>query len=1331
MDGTLPKSKILLFFLFFIFVQANVLAETITSTTAGGNWSSSSSWVGGVVPGLNDDVIIETGSTVTVATDIAAKSITVKGILTVNDTKVFTVYGNVYISSSGTFNAGTKTSDTTTIKVYGNFINDGKTFFNKSNVIISGNLATASTDLQNNGIVIVGGNVSGTIGGSGSGTIYPVDPNASVTSTGPADEKPAGTQPSDQTLIDLMDEVVYGGACSIPISINSVIATNSCEVTKVSSVTINSSVTSLPVGTYSVIYSLGYNGNSTSYTASMSVTTAGVGNFVANLSIVNTTSSSTIRVNKIISSSCYTNISANNTSNVSYMTPSKGKPVIQQGYVQCSNKWIAQWNNESVDGYYLDVAKDASFTNYLPGYQNLNVGNVINYTISGLADGGVYYYRVRSYNYCGVSPNSDIIMFTYKGDSSSTPGTILGGSLAVCVGSNTPAFTNSGSNPTNGIWSIFNQTGSATITQAGIVTGVSPGNVLVVYTTFNGTCGSSTSKTLNISGGAVSTASSTPTVCINNSIPTITHTTSGFTAISNSGISGANGLPAGVSATFASNMITITGTPTVSGTFNYTIPLTGGSCGSANVNATGTITVADKPSLSAIAPVPILCVGSSLNPNPPTVTSNGSTVTFSGWELETAGASNSFTNITVPYTVALADNGKNIRYTVTNGCGISVSNIVSITVNPVPSPPVISSSYNLNCANTSFDATWSGSSDASNYRIDVADDNGFSNIVTGYNNLSLGNGLSKSITGLSGASVFYVRLRAENSCGSSTNSNIAKVSLPITATTDGINWDNDVPDFTKRAEFKSGAVITLTTTLNACSCQIDSGAKVTVGTPSGPNNNAILNLVNGLDVQSAFGAVPAGAITFENGSSLVQTNAALNTGVITYKRITTPLKKYDYVYWGSPVTGQALNTTALPNSDLYYSWGGSNWVGASGAMVPGVGYISRVNSDLTSQTASFTGTPNNGVITFNSPLSTAAYCLIGNPYPSAVSADAFIIANFNTSTTSSGGTLYFWTHNTERFQSGNQLVYSSNDYSSYNLTGPTKTVKKTAAISDTSGKVASGQIAAGQAFFVGNNSNGKFTFTNAMRTVDANYNNSQFFRQSTTKKAASIEKNRVWLNLTNEGGAFKQLLVGYVSGATNDYDNLYDGVTYNGNSFVDFYSINNTKSLSIQGRKLPFDPADEVPLGYKTTVAGTFQIGIDDVDGDLVDQPIYLEDKLTNKTHNLKSGDYSFTTEIGTFKDRFVLRYSDTSKLGTGDFETKGKGVVVSVNNRQIKVNSFDETISAIKVYDLNGSVIYEKEKVNNNEFIIDHLKSSDQFMIVMTQLENGKWITEEIIFHD
>ncbi len=81
-------------------------------------------------------------------------------------------------------------------------------------------------------------------------------------------------------------------------------------------------------------------------------------------------------------------------------------------------------------------------------------------------------------------------------------------------------------------------------------------------------------------------ASSTPVVCVNNALTNITHTTTGATGIANNGVAGANGLPAGVSASWSGNTITINGTPTVSGTFNYSILL---DCGA--VNATGTVTV--------------------------------------------------------------------------------------------------------------------------------------------------------------------------------------------------------------------------------------------------------------------------------------------------------------------------------------------------------------------------------------------------------------------------------------------------------------------------------------------------------------------------------------------------------------------------------------------------------------------------------------------------------------------------------------------------------------------------------------------------------------------
>jgi uncharacterized protein (TIGR02145 family) len=81
----------------------------------------------------------------------------------------------------------------------------------------------------------------------------------------------------------------------------------------------------------------------------------------------------------------------------------------------------------------------------------------------------------------------------------------------------------------------------------------------------------------------VSAASATPSVDVNTALTAITHTTTGAT-----GIGTATGLPAGVTASWAANTITISGTPTAVGTFNYSIPLTGGI---GSVSAAGTITV--------------------------------------------------------------------------------------------------------------------------------------------------------------------------------------------------------------------------------------------------------------------------------------------------------------------------------------------------------------------------------------------------------------------------------------------------------------------------------------------------------------------------------------------------------------------------------------------------------------------------------------------------------------------------------------------------------------------------------------------------------------------
>jgi hypothetical protein len=205
-------------------------------------------------------------------------------------------------------------------------------------------------------------------------------------------------------------------------------------------------------------------------------------------------------------------------------------------------------------------------------------------------------------------------------------------------------------------------------------------------------------------------------------------------------------------------------------------------------------------------------------------------------------------------------------------------------------------------------------------------------------------------------------------------------------------------------------------------------------------------------------------------------------------------------------------------------------------------------------------------------------------------------------------------------------------------------------------------------------------------------------------------------------------LIGYVQGSTNFYDESFDAETFNGNQFADFYSIAEDKRIVIQGRALPFTYSDLIPLGYRTTIEGSFTISIDEVDRDMTTQAIYLEDKTTGVIHDLRASNYNFTTEIGTFTDRFVLRYTNNT-LRTEDFKNHEDEISVSVKNKAINISSSSENIKEVMIYDILGKLLYNKNKVGNKALQIQNLQSANQVLLVKVTLENDFTTTKKTLF--
>ncbi|MBC5845036.1 beta strand repeat-containing protein, partial [Flavobacterium muglaense] len=232
---------------------------------------------------------------------------------------------------------------------------------------------------------------------------------------------------------------------------------------------------------------------------------------------------------------------------------------------------------------------------------------------------------------------------------------------------------------------------SNTITISGTPTASGTFNYSIPLTGGCGTVNATGTITVTPANTA-GTASTTPTLCINTALTAITHATTGAT-----GIGTATGLPAGVTATFASNKITISGTPTASGTFNYSIPLTGG-CGT--VNATGTITVTPANTAGTASTTPTLCINTALTAITHTTTGATGIGTATGLP---AGVTATFASNTITISGTPTASGTfNYSIPLTGGCG-SVNATGTITVTPANTAGTASTTPTL-CINTALTA---------------------------------------------------------------------------------------------------------------------------------------------------------------------------------------------------------------------------------------------------------------------------------------------------------------------------------------------------------------------------------------------------------------------------------------------------------------------------------------------------------------------------------------------------------------------------------------------------------------------------------------------------
>ncbi len=98
-------------------------------------------------------------------------------------------------------------------------------------------------------------------------------------------------------------------------------------------------------------------------------------------------------------------------------------------------QWAASADNVGVAGYRLDVSTDPGFAALWPGYDGLNVGNVTQAAVTGLAEDTLYHLRVKAYDAAGnlSTPGGPASARTPAAPASSTD-TTTAASTGIAVG---------------------------------------------------------------------------------------------------------------------------------------------------------------------------------------------------------------------------------------------------------------------------------------------------------------------------------------------------------------------------------------------------------------------------------------------------------------------------------------------------------------------------------------------------------------------------------------------------------------------------------------------------------------------------------------------------------------------------------------------------------------------------------------------------------------------------------------------------------------------------------------------------------------------------------
>ena len=530
-----------------------------------------------------------------------------------------------------------------------------------------------------------------------------------------------------------------------------------------------------------------------------------------------------------------------------------------------------------------------------------------------------------------------------------------------------------------------------------------------------------------------------------------------------------------------------------------------------------------------------------------------------------------------------------------------------------------------------------------------------------------------------------------------------------------------------------------------------------------------------------------GTIDLEGESQLVQTDRSdfdiTSTGTLERDQQGYS-NTYLYNYWCSPVAPTSnsnytvpdiisnvgfltsgYNGTASPvaNSD-YWIWKYSNrpnddyaqWqhVRSTGSLSVGEGFTMKGPGTTTpDQNYIMLGQPNNG--DFSLAITVDNDYLVGNPYPSALDANQFILDNISTTdggtnaTNVINGALYFWDHFAVN---SHYLSDYEGGYAVYTLLGGTLAISTDTRINATyaSGtKIPERYIAVGQGFFVSAVDDGGLTgltqpivggnilFKNSQRAfqkeIVTGTNSGSVFLKSGKKSQSTAAKNdidirqKIRLMFDSPDGYHRQLLLGVDENATNNFDLGYDATLLENNREDMYWNLNDAKLL-IQAVN-NFDLEQKIPFSLKIDKEGLAVISIDKLENINTNKNIYVHDLELDTYQNLREGKYSVLLSPGEYIDRFELTFSSNASLSTEDLDELNLQFYFSNEKESIIINNPKlNNIKTVEMHNVLGQSVFKASNNLNEDYLELKTKQINAGVYIINLTTENSTISKKIL---